>query len=150
MLRIKTIGFALIATFVFAAVAQAQSPHFNSASARRQGNNLDVSFKESGLGNNERVDIQVSALATASYVCINNGGHNPSAANKRSVTSTVASTGTFSVKNGSVSGTLSLSPPAPDFQCPPGMHTVLVSVSYTNVKVTDTTNNVSRNVPGTF
>ena len=50
MLRIQRIGFALIATFVFAGLARAQSPHFNSASARRQGNNLDVSFKESGLG----------------------------------------------------------------------------------------------------
>ena len=36
------------------------------------------------------------------------------------------------------------------FTCVPGQSVVLADVSYTNVVITDTTNNVSYNIPGTF
>ena len=36
------------------------------------------------------------------------------------------------------------------FSCPSGQDLVLASVSYTNVRITDTTNNVFKDIPGTF
>ena len=123
--------------------------HFQSASASKSGSNLTVSFRESGLGNGD-VNIQASATVTQQQACINGGDKNPSAANKRSFTSTNSSNGTFTAKNGSVSGSLTLSPPSTGFSCPGGMRLVTLSVTYSDVRVTDTTNGVSTSISGTF
>jgi hypothetical protein len=45
---------------------------------------------------------------------------------------------------------LTVSPPPSDISCPPGQSLELASVSYTNVIITDTTNNVAESVDGTF
>jgi len=53
-------------------------------------------------------------------------------------------TGTFSSgKNGQVTASLTVSPPPSDITCPPGQSLELASVSYTNVVLTDTTNDVA-------
>lgn len=132
--------------------ALADSPHFISASAKLSGANLVVSFKEAGLGNNQLINYVASADATAVYVCVNNGGGNPSAKNKTTVNGPVSASGTFSSgKNGSISQSLTLTPPsAGSFSCPSGQDLEMASVSYTNVAITDTTNNVSKPIPGTF
>jgi hypothetical protein len=54
--------------------------------------------------------------------------------------------------NGKVIGSIGVPPlNAPNgFTCVPGQSVVLADVSYTNVVITDTTNNVSYNIPGTF
>ena len=127
---------ALVALCTTAGVVLAANPHFNSASARRSGTNLTVSFKISGLGDNQTITVTASAKATAEYQCINNGGKNPSAANKQQVSANVSVSGDFtSGKNGSVNGTLTITPPPATLVCPPGQHLVLVSVKYENVKV---------------
>jgi hypothetical protein len=78
------------------------------------------------------------------YACINGGEKNPAAANKRTVNATVSASGVFTPKNGSVRGSLTLSAPsAGDFTCPSGQTLTLQSVSYSNVTITDVTNNVS-------
>jgi len=75
---------------------------------------------------------------------VNRGGANPSAQNKTTVNGPVSATGTFSSgKNGNVTASLTLSPPPSDISCPKGQSLELASVSYTNVTLTDTTNNVS-------
>lgn len=136
------------------APALADSPHFNSTSVSGPSSDgtLTVTFKEAGLGNNQNITYQFHADSTASYACINHGGKHPQAANKETVNGPVNTTGTFSSgKNGSINGTLTLSPPsAGTFTCPGGQHLVLASVSYTNVSLTDVTNNLSANLPGTF
>ena len=105
---------------------------------------MTVNFKEAGLGTNQNIDYALTADATATYVCVNNGGANPSAQNKSTVAGPVIATGTFgSGKNGNVVGSLTVSPPASDISCPKGQTLRLASVSYTNVVITDTTNNVS-------
>jgi hypothetical protein len=143
----------LLMAFVMAGPAFAQSPHFISASATLNGTNLNVSFKESGLGNNALITYVASADATATYVCVNNGGANPSASNKTQVSGPVSATGTFSSgKNGTISQTLTLSPPPPPatFSCPKGQHQATAEVVYSNVSITDTTNGVTQSIPGTF
>jgi hypothetical protein len=106
-----------------------------------------VSFDERGLGN-ENITYTLSATGTATYACINRGGKNPSASNKRTVSALVVDTATFEPKNGRVVGSLSAGPPsAGDFSCPSGQRLVLAGVSYTDIVLTDTTNDVSTTAP---
>ena len=58
--------------------------------------------------------------------------------------------GTFSVKNGSVNGSLTLTPPATTLTCPKGQVATLISLSYTDVSITDVTTGITESIPGTF
>ena len=137
-----------------AGTASAASPHFVRASATgpNAAGQLVVSFKEAGLGDNQLIAYVASADATATYACINGGGRHPQATNKETVAGPVTASGTFtSGKNGSISQSLTLNPPGPgSFTCPSGQRLVLADVSYTNVAITDTTNDVTESMPGTF
>ena len=132
-----------------ASAALAQNEHFVRASGNLNANgSLTVNFKEAGLGTNQLIDYELTADATATYVCVNRGGANPSAQNKTTVSGPVSATGTFSSgRNGQVTASLTLSPPPSDISCPPGQSLELASVEYTNVVLTDTTNNVSISLP---
>jgi len=136
-------AMALVGLMSGAAVAQ--NEHFVRASGSLNNNgSLTVNFKEAGLGTNQLIDYTLTADATATYVCVNRGGANPSAQNKTTVSGPVSASGTFSSgKNGQVTASLTVSPPPSDISCPPGQSLELASVSYTNVVLTDTTNDVS-------
>jgi hypothetical protein len=139
----------ILAAFVMAApAALAVSPHFINASGTLNSNgSLTVNFKEAGLGTNQLINYALTADATATYVCVNKGGANPSAQNKTTVSGPVIATGTFSSgKNGNVTASLTVSPPPSDISCPPGQSLQLASVSYSNATLTDTTNMVSISV----
>jgi hypothetical protein len=129
----------LVALFMFAGtqVAFAGSPHFvGSPTATRSGNTLTVSGKEAGLGSEAQVDIVVSATAQ----CVNGGGKHPKAGNKQNVSGGEQ----VPVQNGqaifSISVTATFTP-----DCSPPM-----SVVFTNVTVTDTTNGIIKSISGTF
>lgn len=143
---------ALLALALSVSVAFADSPHFVSASAKLSGVNLVVSFKEAGLGTNQLINYTASADGTAVYVCVNNGGGNPSAKNKTTVSGPVSASGTFSSgKNGNVNASLTLNPPsAGGFSCPTGQDLEIASATYTNVAITDTTNGITDPISGTF
>jgi hypothetical protein len=131
-------GLGLAITALAVPVALAGSPHFvsNTVTATRTDNSLTVSGKEAGLGDEAQVHIEVSATA----LCINPGGNHPKAVNKQSV-----SVGdNFPVQNGKAEFSLTLTA---TFQpeCSPPM-----TVRFTNVTVTDTTNDISKSLPGTF
>ncbi len=144
----------LLAAFVMAAPAAfADSPHFVSASGTVNADgSLTVNFKEAGLGNNQLIGYTASADATATYICVNNGGGKPSAGNKTTVSGPVSASGSFnSGKNGNVTASLTLSPPPPpppsDFACPPGQSgPQLAQVNYTSVSITDNTNGITEPV----
>jgi len=134
-----------------AASAFADNPHFIQASASGPNNagNLTVNFKIAGLGDDVTITVTASADATAVYACRNNGGGFPSDPKKQSVSGPVSASGNFtSGKNGSVSDSLTLSPPASSLTCPPGQRRVLASVSYTNVTVSGAGS--TQNISGTF
>jgi hypothetical protein len=141
----------LFVVLALAAPAYAQNEHFVRASGSLNNDgSLTVSFKEAGLGTNQLITYTLTADATATYVCVNRGGANPSAQNKTTVAGPVSATGTFnSGKNGQVTASLTVSPPPSDISCPPGQSLELAQVIYTNVTLTDTTNNVSVSL-GTF
>jgi hypothetical protein len=153
MRRVGIIAVLSMLLVAFAAsAALAQNEHFIRASGSLNNNgSLTVSFKEAGLGTNQNITYVLSADATATYVCVNRGGANPSAQNKTTVAGPVSSTGTFSSgKNGSVTASLTVSPPPSDISCPSGQSLQLAQVTYNNVTLTDTTNNVTADIPGTF
>jgi hypothetical protein len=149
--RIAVVALAFLAFALVAQQALAVSPHFVRASGTLNANgSLTVDFKEAGLGTNQNIDYVLSADATATYVCVNRGGANPSAQNKTTVAGPVSATGTFnSGKNGQVTASLTVSPPPSDISCPPGQSLELARVTYSNVTLTDTTSGVSVSL-GTF
>jgi hypothetical protein len=148
------VAFVVLASLAASAsVAFADSPHFVSASASVNSDGaLVVSWKEAGLGTNALVEYSANANATATYVCVNKGGKNPSASNKTSVSGPVGATGSFSSgKNGSITSSLTAPAPTPgsDFTCPSGQSKQLASVSYTDITLTDTTNGISADLADT-
>ncbi len=135
----------LAALLMAAPAAFAVNAHFISASdTLNSDGSMSASFKEAGLGTNVNINYTLSANGTATWVCVNNGGANPSAQNKTTVNGPVSASGTFSSgKNGNVTASLTVQPPPSDISCPKGQKLELASVSYTDVTLTDTTNGVS-------
>jgi hypothetical protein len=127
----------LAAGAVGAPVALAGSPHFVGApTATRTDNTLTVSGKEAGLGDEEQVNIVLTATAE----CINKGEKHPKAANKESLSTEE----NVPVQNGKANFTLSVTASFSPSCSPP------MTVVFSNVKVEDTTNGISANLTGTF
>ena len=152
---ISILSLAFAAILALAGPASAQNPHFVRADATGPNNNgsLSVTFFIAGLGSHETVTVTTSADVTAKFACQNRGGNFPPAANHQEISTTVQTSGNFTAtRSGQVRGTLTLSPPQPSLQCPPGQHRVLVSITYTNVQITAVTSEgtINQSVPGTF
>jgi hypothetical protein len=137
MRRFIPVALVLLAAgAVGAPVAWAGSPHFITVSAARTDNSLTISGKEAGLGSEEQVNIVVSATA----VCINGGGRHPKAENKESLSAAES----VPVQNGKANFSLTVTATFQPSCAPP------MTLAFTNVTVTDTTNNISANLTGTF
>lgn len=136
MRRTVALLVLLAAVLGWAGVASAASPHFvGTPTATRSGDTLTVSFKIAGLGNEDQ-----TITLTADAQCWNPGGNAPQAENK----GVVLATGTFSPKNGNVTGSLSGSATT-DPACSPPMTLV-----YANVTVTDVTAGIAYTLLGTY
>jgi hypothetical protein len=132
-----TIATLAVMLILAAVPALAGNPHFvGTPSVTRDGNNLIVSGKEAGLGN----EAQVHIIVTADASCINPGSNKPKAANKESF----SAEGDFPVQNGKAEFTLTLTAMFQPSCSPP------MSVVWSDVIVTDTTNGVSVTLPGPF
>ena len=130
---------AMIAAFIVAIPnAWAGSPHFiqSATSASVSGNTLTVTAKEAGLGD----EAQIHVVLTATALCINGGGNHPKAVNKASVSAAADEP----VQNGKADYTISVTA---TFQpsCDPPM-----TVSFTDIVLTDETNGLTANIPGTL
>ncbi|WP_369234742.1 hypothetical protein AB5J56_23500 [Streptomyces sp. R21] len=122
---------------LLAGPAAAGNAHFvGTPTATRSGGTLTVSGKEAGLGN----EAQVHDVLSAAALCINGGGHHPKAVNKESV----STEGTFPVQNGKADFTLSVTASFSPSCSPP------MTVAFTDISITDTTNGITVNIPGTF
>jgi hypothetical protein len=148
----KKIAWVAVFLAALATTTRADSPHFTRASASLDGDgNLVVSWKEAGLGTNALISYIASADAVVSYSCVNRGGQCPQAANKEDVAGPVSSTGDFSSgKNGQITASLTVEPPASTLQCPGNQVVALAAVSYTNISLVDTTDNVTAPVPSSL
>ena len=134
----------LVAGSALAGPPQTSGAHFMSATGSVNASGaLVVSFDEAGVGTSS-ITYSLNADATAVYACINGGNNHPKAANKETVNGDVTGGATFEPKHGRVTGSVSAGPiSAGSFSCPSGQRLVLASVSYTNIVLTDTQNNVS-------
>jgi len=148
MARQSTVVLVVMAALVCAAgVAWAANAHFvGQVTAQLVDNNAQVCWKEAGLGNNQNIDYTASADGTATYVCVNNGGQCPNAANKITVSGPVTATGTFnSGQNGQITQCLTINPPSPgSFTCPSGQTLTLADVKFENLGISDDTNGVTK------
>jgi hypothetical protein len=107
---------------------------------------LTVNFHEAGLGANETVDITLTGEAHAVYQWFNHGGNHPQGV-PFVVDTTFSLSGTFtSDQNGQIDGSFTVNPPGlTEFLATNHAANWVpsLSVAYTNVVVTDTTNGVS-------
>ena len=153
MKKLSILTCTMIALGFMATTVRAQNPHFLSCDVTGVNSNgtLSSNFRIAGLGSNVSITVTASADATATYGCLNGGQNCPNAANKSTVTGTVTAQGTFtSGKNGSVRGSLTVSPPPSTLTCPGGQNMVLVSVDYTNVSLSSSAGGTCDTSPGTF
>jgi len=112
---------------------------------------LQVCFDEAGVGNGGSdglVHYTLTAHVEATWGCINGGSNHPKASNKETFASEAAAAGALDPENGRAVGCL-VTDPAPlrptTFACPNGQTLELIKVEYSNIVLTDTTNNVVAN-----
>ncbi len=152
MVFILTLPVVLFMLVMGTTSAFADSPHFlfadNSVSTSTGA--LTTSFKDAGLGTGT-TSIQITlsvGTATAVYQCFNNGGNHPKAGNKETVSTSLTTTGTFPVRNGQTTGSLTVGPPGPgSFSCPPGQSLFLQSATYSGTFVSDASGNTFHATP---
>ena len=141
----------LLMVFVLAvSTVMAASPHFINASASvDNAGNLVVSWKEAGLGDNQWIDYVASADANGFYACINGGGKHPQAANKEALDGLVTGCSPFSPRTTvHITHSVTVAPPPSPLSCPNVQRLVLACVTYSNIALTDTTNGIDADIPG--
>ncbi|MEV8015045.1 hypothetical protein AB0O76_01525 [Streptomyces sp. NPDC086554] len=117
--------------------AAAVNAHFvGTPTVTSSGSSLTVKGKEAGLGNQQSVNIVVTADAQ----CVNRGGNEPSAENKQAT----GGGGVFPVQNGKANFTVTVTATFKP-KCSPPMTLV-----WSNVVVVDTGNGISVTLPGPF
>jgi hypothetical protein len=151
-MRIMRISLSAVSGLVFATILQAtafaQSPHFPKIaqlSAISTDGSITISFKEAGLGGNTTVTYSIGGNFLAHYGCVNRGGNHPSATNKTGEGGPVVSSVSLPVsKNGTISGSVTFTPPDPNdvLSCPGSQVAVLADISYSGLTLTDQTNGV--------
>lgn len=155
-LRLLAALAALAALVVVPVAVGAGNAHFikSATSATLSGANLVCKLKEAGLAAGSTETVTCTATQTIVYECVNKGGKNPAASNKKTFQTTVSKTGSFTAdRSGNIVGSLTLSPASAaslGFSCPSGQTVTLVSVTYSNVTVVDSTSGASISIPGTF
>jgi hypothetical protein len=138
MRRFVILAIAVTGLLAFGAATASAAANFKSQSfsVNNQGQ-LVCSFDVSGLGNVSATPGSCTATSSADYQCINNGGKNPAAGNKRTVTGAVGTEVTIPVHNGRAQGDIIVNPAGPgDFTCPSGQTRFLVSACYTDISLT--------------
>ena len=149
MRRMLTLMLApMFLGFMAQAAWATQGAHFFSATSSIDSSGaLVVSFDEAGLGQ-ATVNYTLNVTtATATYACINGGGHHPKASNKETFQSSLSQGASFTPKNGRVRADITAGPiGSGSFSCPSGQTLVLAKVTYSGITLTDTTNNVSTGV----
>lgn len=140
-------AIALVALSSSTALGTKGAHFFSATGSISDSGALVVAFDEAGVGQ-QQVDYTLSADASATYACINGGNNHPKASNKETFNGPISSpTVSFQPENGRVQGTISVGPlSAGTFSCPSGQRLVLASVAYSNITLTDETNDVTASI----
>ena len=154
---VTAIAAAASATVLAAAPALAGgSPHFIKHLTKVTDADLTsvtVAFKEAGLESGAVETITVTAHLDATYQCVNRGGHNPDDPKKTVISGDHSKSGEFkAARNGNVTGSLTVTAPAPStvLDCPNGQKAVHTVSTWSNISVTDEDTLATITVPGTF
>jgi hypothetical protein len=121
---------AVVVTAGVAPAALADSPHYvTGPTAAVQDNSLTVSWKAAGLGNTvTSVDFALTGTVTTTAQCFTKSG-NPVNGVPKTETNNVNATGTFPVRNGQTTGSLSVSPLS-TLTCTGNQHVVILAFSF--------------------
>jgi hypothetical protein len=129
-LLLPFIGVLAVGAIAFAPAAVAASPHYiKGPTATVSGNSLTVSWKAAGLGNTATTaDFSLTGTANVTSQCFTKSG-NPVNGVPKSETVDVDVTGTFPVRNGQVTGSLTVSPLS-TLTCTGNQHVEILAVSF--------------------
>jgi hypothetical protein len=142
--KLLLLGVALAATAAIAAKSTGGNPEFLRAPSAKLGSPVViVKWTEVGLGFTDGIDYVASATARARFQCVNRGNNCPSASNKQDVLVNLSVGGHFAVENGRITDDLTIPTPESTLTCPGNQVVGVVFVDFTNIRLTDTTNNVS-------
>ena len=122
---------ALVVTAgVAASPALAASPHYVSGpTATVEDNSLVVAWKAAGLGNTvTSVDFALTGTVTTTSQCFTKSG-NPVQGVPKTETVDVNATGSFPVRNGQTTGSLTVSPIS-TLECTGNQHVVILSAAF--------------------
>ena len=125
---------------------------FANTSASVVDGNLRVVFGVTGVDPTmSSADFTVTGGAKVTYACVNRGGNNPPASNKR-MSASLPINGSIRLKasSGRINGIMQVPPPSVSLQCPPGQDKRLASVTYGNVQIASPTLKISAPIRGTF
>ena len=141
---LTAVATAAASVVLVGGTAVAGNAHFiaNHTSVSVNGSSLTVKFKEAGLESGSVETIQVTAHLDMTVQCINGGNKNPADPKKTTVSSDFSNSGQFSAgKNGTVSGSLSVSAPsaASVLSCPGGQRATTTELVWSNVSIDDLT-----------
>ena len=141
--KLGLIGLVLVATAAIA--GKGGNPEFLRAPSAKLGSpKVIVTWTEVGLGSVDSIDYIANATAAARYQCVNRGNNCPAASNKEDVLADLSVGGTFNVdKNGRITASMDIPAPPPTLKCPGNQVRGVVNVVFTNITLTDVTNNVS-------
>ncbi|MEU4449921.1 hypothetical protein AB0F44_01260 [Nocardioides sp. NPDC023903] len=160
-MRIQSIFTTIAATACATALAAAPafasgSPHFIKNLTKvtdADPSSVTVAFKEAGLESGSVETITVTAHLDATYQCVNRGGHNPDDPKKTVISGDYSKSGEFkAARNGNVTGSLTVTAPAPStvLDCPNGQKAVHTVSTWSSISVTDEDSLATITVPGTF
>ena len=121
---------ALVVTAVGTSPALADSPHYvQGPTATVQDNSLVVAWKAAGLGNTvTSVDFALTGTVTTTAQCFTKSG-NPVSGVPKTETTAVNATGSFPVRNGQTTGSLTVSPLS-TLECTGNQHVVILSAAF--------------------
>lgn len=130
MRRFTLLAATAAATAIAVPAAVAASAHWvTGPSVTVSGNSLTVSGKAAGLGNtSQTADFTLTGTVNVSSRCYTKSGNQPQAANKQE-TDTVDQSGSFNIRNGSVTPTFTVTPLS-TLSCPKGQVVRIESFTY--------------------
>jgi hypothetical protein len=130
MRRLSTLLVVIAATAIAVPAAFAASAHWvTGPTVTTTATSLTVSGKAAGLGNTtQTADFALTGTVSVSSRCYTKSGNKPQAANKQENIS-VNQSGSFDIKNGTVSPTFTVTPLS-TLRCPGGQTVVVESLSY--------------------
>jgi hypothetical protein len=147
---------ALALTLGFGTGLASAGPHFDGSEELTISGTgaLTATFREVGLGNVD-VTYTLSANAEITCQCVGKSGNCPSAANKATFSAAVAGSVTLHAENGHVDGSITVQPPScptgsgAQPTCGKGQHFVTSGVSYSNISLADSSNQVFADIATT-